>query len=129
MELIIVSSPRANVWNKLVSTYVKGLEQCLRRSRGYASFSSRYFTSLTSFPITTTLFLGPNYNELPVDPLGQSLLTLFPLPGMPFPPSPPVITTHPVRARKPVPIPNHEQGLVAPSSSATKSPGSYQILQ
>lgn len=76
MELIIVSSPRANVWNKLVSMYVKGLEQCLRRSRGYASFSSRYFSSLTSFPITTTLFLGPSYNELPVDPLGQSLLTV-----------------------------------------------------
>lgn len=69
MELIIVSSPRANVRNKLVSMYVKGLEQCLGRSRGYASFSSRDFSSLTSFPTTTALFLGPSYNELPVDPL------------------------------------------------------------
>lgn len=48
------------------------------------------------------------------DPLRGSLLTLFPLPAMPFPLCRPLTSTHPLRARKPVPIPNNKQGLVGP---------------
>lgn len=41
---------------------------------------------------------------------------------MPFPPSQPLTTTHLLRVRRPVPIQNHKQGLVAPSYSVIKSP-------